>query len=77
MEQNLQLNTIKMEQNQQKFAEGIFLSKTQKGYFTLNIKQEDGTYKKYVAFESKKDDKFGNRIYSVFDKQTKEENLPF
>jgi hypothetical protein len=63
---------------QQKFAEGIFLTKTEKGYFNLSIKQSDGTYKKYVAFESKKDDKFGGRIYSVFDKrEDKKTDLPF
>jgi|LakMenE01Jun11ns_1017448.scaffolds.fasta_scaffold9372595_2 hypothetical protein len=67
-----------MEQTQQKFAEGIYLSKTVKGYFSLSIKQPDGTYKKYVAFESKKKDKFDNLIYSVFDKQEKpKEDLPF
>jgi hypothetical protein len=67
-----------MEQTQQKFAEGIYLSKTTKGYFSLSIKQSDGTYKKYVAFESKKKDKFDNLIYSVFDKQEKpKEDLPF
>jgi hypothetical protein len=63
---------------QQKFAEGIYLTKTSKGYFSLSIKQDDGTYKKYVAFESKKDDKFGGRIYSVFDKrEDKTKDLPF
>jgi hypothetical protein len=69
-----------MEQTQQKFAEGIYLSKTVKGYFSLSIKQPDGTYKKYVAFESKKKDKFDNLIYSVFDKHTEQkpkEDLPF
>jgi hypothetical protein len=69
-----------MEQTQQKFAEGIYLSKTVKGYFSLSIKQSDGTYKKYVAFESKKKDKFDNLIYSVFDKNTEQkpkEDLPF
>lgn len=67
-----------MEQKQ-KFAEGIFLSKTPKGYFSLAIKQPDGTYKKYVAFESKKQDKFNNTIYSVYDKRNAEEktDLPF
>jgi hypothetical protein len=69
-----------MEQTQQKFAEGIYLSKTVKGYFSLSIKQSDGTYKKYVAFESKKKDKFDNLIYSVFDKQDRtqpKDDLPF
>ena len=69
-----------MEQTQQKFAEGIYLSKTVKGYFSLSIKQSDGTYKKYVAFESKKKDKFDTLIYSVFDKNTEQkpkEDLPF
>jgi hypothetical protein len=69
-----------MEQTQQKFAEGIYLSKTVKGYFSLSIKQPDGTYKKYVAFESKNKDKFDNLIYSVFDKNTEQkpkEDLPF
>jgi hypothetical protein len=65
-----------MEQTQQKFAEGIYLSKTVKGYFSLSIKQSDGTYKKYVAFESKKKDKFDNLIYSVFDKQDRTEQKP-
>lgn len=68
-----------MEQKQ-KFAEGIFLSKTPKGYFSLAIKQADGTYKKYVAFEGKKKDKFDNLIYSVYDKQDRtqpKEDLPF
>ena len=68
-----------MEQTQQKFAEGIFLSKTPKGYFSLAIKQPDGTYKKYVAFEGKKKDKYDNLMYSVFDKRTAEptSDLPF
>lgn len=67
-----------MEKKQQEFAQGIFLTKTAKGYFNLSIKQADGTYKKYVAFESKKDDKYGGRIYSVFDKQEQaKEDLPF
>jgi hypothetical protein len=61
---------------QQEFAKGIFLTKTSKGYFSLSIKQDDGSYKKYVAFESKKDDKFGGRIYSVFDKQDRTEQKP-
>jgi len=63
-------------EKQQEFAQGIFLTKTSKGYFNLSIKQEDGSYKKYVAFESKKDDKYGGRIYSVFDKQERVEQKP-
>jgi hypothetical protein len=63
-------------EKQQEFAQGIFLTKTTKGYFSLSIKQEDGSYKKYVAFESKKDDKYGGRIYSVFDKQERGEQKP-
>lgn len=59
-----------MEQTK-KFAEGIFVTKKKNktgDHLEISLKQQDGSYKKYVAFESKKLDKFNNVIYSVFDK---------
>jgi len=71
------------------FAKGIFItekeSKTGKNYLEIAI-QQDGAYKKYVAFKGTKEAKYGGIMYSVYDKteQSKDaeikpikDNLPF
>lgn len=53
------------------FAKGIFVtekeSKSGKNYLEIAI-QQDGTYKKYIAFKGTKEAKYGGLIYSVYDK---------
>lgn len=63
------------------FAKGIFITeKTSKSgsvYLDINI-AVDGGYKKYVAFKSTKEGKYGGLTYTVYDKnEAKQENLPF
>jgi hypothetical protein len=71
------------------FAKGIFItekeSKSGKSYLEIAI-QQDGTYKKYVAFKGTKEAKYGGIMYSVYDKteqetkavkEPKNDNLPF
>ena len=57
------------------FAKGIFItekeSKTGKSYLEIAI-QQDGAYKKYVAFKGTKEAKFGGIMYSVYDKTEQE-----
>jgi hypothetical protein len=57
------------------FAKGIFVtekqSKTGKTYLEIVI-GENKQYKKYIAFKSTKESKFGGLIYSVFDKTESE-----
>jgi len=71
------------------FAKGIFItekeSKSGKSYLEIAI-QQDGAYKKYVAFKGTKEAKYGGVMYSVYDKaeqetksvkEPKNDNLPF
>jgi hypothetical protein len=62
-----------------KFAEGVFITekKSKEGnpYLTIAVKDGD-TYKKYIAFKSSKEGKFGGTIYSVYDAEKKDES-PF
>jgi hypothetical protein len=57
------------------FAKGIFItekeSKTGKTYLEIAI-QQDGAYKKYVAFKGTKEAKYGGIMYSVYDKTEQE-----
>jgi hypothetical protein len=59
------------------YAKGIYLtkriSKNGNPYLELNIKTDDG-YKKYICYESKLKDKFGNDTYQIIEKQNQ---LPF
>lgn len=77
-----------MEQNNKNFAKGIFLSKkkssTGKDYFELSIKNGE-VYDKYTCFESQRIDKYGNILFTIYNKTTKDdfksdvkkEDLPF
>jgi len=62
------------------FAKGIFVtekeSKSGKTYLEIAI-QQDGAYKKYIAFKGTKEAKYGGIMYSVYDKteQSKEAEI--
>lgn len=68
-----------MEQNSQKqnFAKGIYLtkrkSKAGREFLELSIKTEKG-YDKYICFESKNKDYYGNEQYSVLVKESNKES---
>lgn len=59
------------------YAKGIYLvkfkSKEGKDYLKLSIKKEDGTFDKFVCFESKTKPKYGDLQYSIIVDEPKEQ----